>query len=644
MQSPLDGSMAWRALLLALLSLLVVSTPLGAQSEEPFSLNMEDAELRSLIQTVSERTGRNFIVDPRVNARVTVVSSQPVDDRELYSIFETILAVHGFAAIESEGVTRIVPAATAKQSAVPTMEGEGQTPDRVITRVISVDNVSASQLVPILRPLLPDQAHLVAYEPTDRLIVTDSAANIERIVDIVDRVDQPIESETEMIRLEHASADEVSQILRTLQERPGDQQADVRVAVDARTNAVLIRGDEATRLEIRTLIANLDTPLSREGDTSVRYLRYANAEDMVEILEQVSQRREEEGEGGTDDQEVIIQSDGATNSLIIQASPARMRSIDAVIRQLDIRRAQVVVEAIIVELTTDRARELGVQFFFDGSNGDRPAGLTSFGGSGSNIVELSVNPESVGSGLSLGMTGASGGVDFGALLRVLSSDAETNILSTPTLVTLDNEEAEIVVGQNVPFVTGQFTGEAAGSADARSPFQTIERRDVGLTLRVRPQINEGDTIKMEIEQEVSNIAQSVQTASDLITNTRSLKTTVLVDDDQTLVLGGLIDDQVSTRTEKVPFLGDLPLLGRLFRFDTTTTEKQNLMVFLHPRILHDRDLANTFTGEKYSYMRNAQLERRRERSQGEAADTPVLPELNIPSIRLYHEGDADSPG
>lgn len=647
MNSPLKGPAANRSPWFGLLLLLAVSMPVGAQSDEPFTLNLENAELASLIQTVSQRTGRNFIVDPRVRAQVTVISSQPVNDRELYEIFETILAVHGYAAIESGDVTRIVPSATAKQSAIP-VQGEGPTGEGIVTRVVSVDNVSAPQLVPILRPLLPQEAHLVAYQPTNRLIVTDSAANIERIVDIIRRVDQPVESEIDMIRLEHASADEVAQVLETLRTRQGDQQADSQVAVDARTNSVLIRADEATRLEMRTVIANLDTPLVREGDTKVQYLRYANAEELVGILENLSQvKAAAEGEGQAQgggkpgERDVVIQADPSTNSLIIQAPPSQMRAIDAVVQQLDIRRAQVAVEAIIVELTTDRARELGFQLFFDGSDTDRPAGLTSFGGSGSNIVELATTPESVGSGLTIGVSDMTNGIDFGALLRVLSSDADTNILSTPSLVTLDNEEAEIVVGQNVPFITGQFAGTDVG-ADVRSPFQTIERRDVGLTLRVKPQINEGDMIKMEIEQEVSNIAQSVQAASDLITNTRSLKTTVLVEDGQTLVLGGLIDDQVRTRTEKVPFLGDIPILGRLFRFDSTTTDKQNLMVFLHPRILNDRKLANSYTGGKYSYMRRKQLERRRGESAIEGGTMPVLPELELPEINLYYQGDAQS--
>lgn len=618
--------------------LVTAGTPVLGQSDKTISLNMENAQLRSLIHTVSERTGRNFVVDPRVNAKVTVISSEPVDDQELYKIFETILAVHGYAAVEFEGVTRIIPLVAAKQSAVPVRDRD-DAEGGIVTRVVTVEHIPAAQLVPILQPLLPQEAHLAAYQPTDRLIITDSAANIARIVEIIRRVDQPIDSEIEIIHLEHASADEISRVLETLKTNQGEEgPPGPTVAVDARTNSVLIRGDEKSRVSMRTVIANLDTPLVRDGDTKVRYLRYANAEELVEVLRNMQQPgavQSDEDDPGS--QEVVIQADAATNSLIIQAPPNRMKSLESIIRQLDIRRAQVLVEAIIVELSTDRARELGFQFFVDGSAENRPSGLTSFGASGSNIVELAIRPESVGSGLTLGVADTSDGIDFGVLLRVLSSDADTNILSTPSLVTLDNQQAEIVVGQNVPFITGQFTGEQAGG-DARSPFQTIERRDVGLTLRVIPQINEGDTIKMEIEQEVSNLAQVTQQASDLITNTRELRTTVLVEDGQTLVLGGLIDDQVRTRTEKVPFLGDIPLLGRLFRFDSTRTEKRNLMVFLHPRILHDKRLANTYTGEKYSYMRSEQLRRRQESTRLDSGEMPVLPELNLPEIEMRYEG------
>jgi general secretion pathway protein D len=616
---------------------IVVSAPALA---EPFTLNLQNAELRSLIQTVSKRTGRNFIVDPRVNAKVTVVSSTPVNDRELYDVFLSVLAVHGYAAVPQGDVTKIVPAVAAKQDAIPS--GETQSGSQLVTRVVTVEHVNAAQLVPILRPLLPQEGHLAAYQPTNRLIVTDSGANIQRIMQIIDRVDRPVESDIDVVRLEHASASEVVRILGQLasQAQQGQDQTGgrARLAADTRSNSVLISGSREERLRMRGLIANLDTPLEREGNTRVMYLKYANAEDMTDILQGVNEAEvsngDQSGQGGnatSNDDGVVIQADTNTNALIMTGPLDRLEGLESIVRQLDIRRAQVLVEAIIAEISQDKARELGVQFVAadTSGSGDRPAALTSFGTGGSNILEIATESALPGSGLTLGgLSEGSGGTDFGVLIRALASDANNNILSTPSLVTLDNEEAEIVVGQNVPFVTGSFSSNQTGGS-ATNPFQTIERRDVGITLKVKPQINEGDTVKMNIEQEVSSLSSSAQTTADVVTNKRSLKTTVLVKDDQTLVLGGLIDDTVRTTDERVPLLGDIPVLGRLFQYQRTNKIKQNLMVFLHPRILREKQLADYYTGEKYNYMRAEQIDRQRRKQTLMIDDLPELPELEL---------------
>ncbi|MDZ7788690.1 MAG: type II secretion system secretin GspD [Halofilum sp. (in: g-proteobacteria)] len=625
------------ALALSLVLAIVVSAPALA---EPFTLNLQNAELRSLIQTVSKRTGRNFIVDPRVNAKITVVSSTPVNDRELYDVFLSVLAVHGYAAVPQGDVTKIVPAVAAKQDAIPS--GEAQSGSQLVTRVVTVEHVNAAQLVPILRPLLPQEGHLAAYQPTNRLIVTDSGANIQRIMQIIDRVDRPVESDIDVVRLEHASASEVVRILGQLasQAQQGQDQTGgrARLAADTRTNSVLISGSREERLRMRGLIANLDTPLEREGNTRVMYLKYANAEDMTDILEGVNEAEvsngDQSGQGGdatSNDDGVVIQADANTNALIMTGPPDRLEGLESIVRQLDIRRAQVLVEAIIAEISQDKARELGVQFVAADTSGDSdtPAALTSFGSGGSNILEIATESALPGSGLTLGgLSEGSSGMDFGVLIRALASDANNNILSTPSLVTLDNEEAEIVVGQNVPFVTGSFSSNQTGGS-ATNPFQTIERRDVGITLKVKPQINEGDTVKMDIEQEVSSLSSSAQTASDVVTNKRSLKTTVLVQDDQTLVLGGLIDDTIRTTDERVPLLGDIPVLGRLFRYQSTNKVKQNLMVFLHPRILREKGLADYYTGEKYNYMRSEQIDRQRKKQTLMIDELPELPELEL---------------
>jgi len=636
---------AW---LLVLLGLLFA--PPARAADEPFQLNLQNADLRSLIQTVSKKTGRNFIVDPRVNAKVNVVTSSPITDRELYDIFLAVLSVHGFAAVPSGDVTKIVPSTAAKQDAIPT--GESDSGAQLVTRVVTIEHLNAAQLVPILRPLLPQEGHMAAIQSSNRLIITDSADNIGRLLQIVRRVDRPTESGIELVRLEHASAAEVVRMLGSLEPAGGQQggaDGGARLAADTRTNSVLLRGDRDYRLRMRTLIANLDTPLEQQGNTRVIYLRYANADDLVSILQGVSdaQVEDEETQSGGDSK-VVIQADPNTNSLIVTGPPDRLDGLEQIVRQLDIRRAQVLVEAIIAELSEDNARELGVQFGIDDSDDGNVGVLTSFGGAGTNIVGLAADPTSIGSGLSIGgVDEDADGADFAVLIRALASDADNNILSTPSLVTLDNEEAEIVVGQNVPFVTGQFSSQDTGGG-ANNPFQTIERRDVGLTLKVKPQINEGSMLKMNVEQEVSSLTSTAVSASDIVTNKRSLKTTVMIEDGQTLVLGGLIDDTVRTREEKVPLLGDIPVLGHLFRFKSTSKVKQNLMVFLHPRILHDRGLAEYYTGEKYSHLRQQQLRRKRERAELMIDDVPVLPELDLeydgmPASMRGDNGGPDAP-
>ncbi len=637
-----------QALALAVLLLAGAALPAGA---EPFTLNLQNADLRSLIETVSKRTGRNFIIDPRVNAKVTVVSSTPVNDKELYDIFLSVLSVHGYAAVPQGDTTKIVPAVAAKQDAIPGSDQQSKG-GQLVTRVVTVEHVNSAQLVPILRPLLPQEGHLAAYQPTNRLIVTDTAANIQRIMRIIERVDRPVENDIEVVQLKHASASEVVRILGQLQNQGqqgqgGSQRA--QLAADPRTNSVLVSGPRESRLRMRGLIANLDTPLERQGNTRVIYLKYANAEDVTEILEGVNKAQaQDDGQAQQGDAggsaagggEVVIQADPNTNALIITGPPDRLDALASIVRQLDIRRAQVLVEAIIAEISQDKARELGVQFVAGDTGGqDRPAALTSFSSGGSNIVQLATENALPDSGLSIGGLSEGSGTDFGVLIRALASDANNNILSTPSLVTLDNEEAEITVGQNVPFITGSFSSDQTGGS-AQNPFQTIERRDVGITLKVKPQINEGDTVKLDIEQEVSSLASSAQATADVVTNKRSLKTTVLVQDDQTLVLGGLIDDSVRTTDEQVPLLGDIPAVGRLFSYQSTQKMKQNLMVFLHPRILRDPETANYYTGEKYSYIRSEQLERRRKKENLLIDDLPRLPELDL----RRGAGAADSGG
>jgi len=657
----------------------LLARPAMAQ-EGTFTLNLKNADIHSLIQTVSRQSGRNFVVDPRVKARVTVISSKPLNSDELYETFLSVLQVHGYSAVPSGDLIKIVPDVNAKQGPVPAYDAEAGNSDQLVTQVIKVENVPAAQLVPILRPLVPQQGHLAAYAATNSLIVTDRASNIGRLITIIKGVDRADNDEVEVIQLRHASAAETIRIVQSLQSRGGQPNGTpgaVRFAADERTNSILLSGDQAARVRMRGLILNLDTPVPSAGNTRVIYLRYANAADLLTILSGVSAGQAQIGTGGDDSDaggntaqapaapsvdangvpvpqtgvptaslvrratqqndrpNVDIQADEDTNALIITAPPDEMRSILAVIEQLDIRRAQVLVEAIIAELTVNNSAQLGVNFAVDGSNDNRPVAITNLGGATQQLagqfaaVEAGGAPAlSGGLSLALGRFG-SGGIDFGILLSAIASDSDNNILSTPTLVTLDNQEAEIVVGQNVPFVTGQQL-----SASNNNPFQTIERQDIGISLKVKPQINEGNNIKMEIEQEVSDVSNTAVTgATDITTNTRRIQTTVLVEDGQTLVLGGLIDDQINDTRDKIPLLGDIPLLGSLFRYRTTSKFKRNLVVFLHPTILRDPETADFYSRSKYEDVRTLQrgLFPSREGT-GETA-RPSLPDLH-----LYFDG------
>ena len=632
-----------------LLIWLVCGMPVHA---EEVTLNLKDADIGALITTVAEVTDRNFIIDPRVKGKVTVISTRPMDSEEVYQVFLSILKVHGFAAVPSGEVIKIVPDVNAKQDGIPTAnEGRPGRGDEMVTRVVQVDNVAAAQLVPILRPLVPQQGHLAAYPATNVLIISDRASNVERLLTIIRRIDQVSDSEIEVITLQYASDAEVVRVLTSLKRAtPGAKGAAAAagggqvLVADERTNSVLLSGDRASRLRMRAIISHLDTPLDTGGNTDVIYLRYADATEIVDTLlgvGKIEQKESQQGKGkavapkGAFD----IQADEATNSLVITAPPDIMRTLKLVISQLDIRRAQVLVEAIIAEVSEDTAQELGVQWAFSGlEDGSGPIGLVNFTNSGSLIADL-VNgvadladggtfPSIVDNAL-LGVGKNNGSFNYLAVMNLLNSDANSNILSTPTLVTLDNEEAEIVIGENVPFVTGSFTSTGA-SDGATNPFQTIQREDVGLTLKIKPQINEGDALKLEIEQEVSSIADSVAGASDIVTNKRSIKTNVMVDDGQVVVLGGLIEEQIKESIQKVPFLGDIPFLGVLFRSKTADVNKTNLMVFIHPVILRDAALTKVYTNSKYNYIRALQM-------QQDEDGVNMLPDKHHPVIPLMEE-------
>ena len=594
-------------------------------AETGVTLNLKDADIRSLIETVAEATGRNFVVDPRVKAKVTVISARSMNREEVYQVFLSVLQVHGYATVKVGEIIKILPDVNAKQG--PVLTGDGNTHatgDELVTRVIPIKNVPAAQMVPILRPLVPQQGHLAAYPNSNVLVISDRAANIQRLISIIDRIDRPDSQEIEVVQLEHASAAEVVRIIDSMrrQNAQGQVPGGTTLAADDRSNSILLSGDNAARLRIRGLIAHLDTPLQGGGNAQVVFLKYAKAAELAPILLGISQFEAEGQQGnangagtGASLQRVDIQADESTNALIITAAPAKFDSIRRIITQLDIRRAQVLIEAIMAEVSTGLSKELGVQYAYvptERSSGTTPAVGQLFSNSSADIAGLIAGGtdaalSAVASGFFVGAAKVGGKDNFAALLRALEGDSATNILSTPQLLTLDNEEAEIVVAQNVPFITGQYTNTGSGTDTAVNPFQTIEREDVGITLRITPQINEGDSVILNVEQEASSLSPS-PIASDLITNKRSIKTTVLAQDEQTIVLGGLIEDRYTDDVQKIPLLGDIPLLGHLFRSTNTTKDKQNLMVFIHPVIIRDPATASYVTNSKYSFMKARQIE------------------------------------
>ena len=629
MNNPIQSPAGLRSVLATLTAVLVLclSGPAVLAQGPTITPNYKDADLRQIIEAVSAITGKNFIVDPRVRAQVTMLSSQPMSPDAFYAAFLSILEVHGYIAVPSGDLIKILPDANARQ--VPGAEartGRDGMGDDIVTQVVTIRNVGAAQLVPILRPLIPQYGHLAAHQASNMLIISDRAANVNRIMRIIQRIDLGADAEIEIIALQHASAGDVVRVVSALQQASagGETGKPLGLVSDDRTNSVLISGDDMARLRLRALISHLDTPLEDGGNTQVIYLRYADAEDLsTRLREQITAIPGQAGEGGRPaggprSENVVIWADPGTNALVITAPTEVMRSLRMVIDKLDIRRAQVLVEAIVAEVAYNRVAELGVTMAMDGSNDNNIIGLTKLG-AGGNISDLigSILGGSAGIGQALGglppglilgggRLGSDSGTNWGIVLRALLSDADTNVLSTPSIVTMDNEEAEIKVGQEVPFLTGQFTNTGAAQGVV-NPFQTIERKDVGLTLRVTPQINEGNAVVMTVSLETSNLSRSgTGGAVDLITNQRSITQRVLIEDGEILVLGGLVSDDLIQSESRVPLLGSIPGIGRLFRSESAITEKRTLMVFLRPVILRDSTQASMETNAKYRLMQNAQ--------------------------------------
>lgn len=655
------------ALAATLAGLLLVSTQTLAQrSGERITPNFKDADITQIIEAVSMATGKNFIIDPRVRAQVTMLSSTPMTPAQFYQAFLAILQVHGFVALPDGNVTKIVPDANMRQMPGDDLPSHvGANSDEVVTQVIAVKNVSATQLVPVLRPLMPQNAQLSAVTGSNMLILSDRAGNVNRMMRIIERIDQVGNADIDVIQLQSATAADTARVLNSLISQSGENGMSVKVVADDRSNSILISGDASQRLRLKALIAHLDTPVDSGSETQVRYLRYADAEDLASKLkEQLSANGSSgSGSGNTSQTRVAAQpvpnaqgntgplptgsaasassaptgaatislaggtatiwADKNTNALVITAAQRTMRAVNAVIDKLDIRRAQVLVQAIIVEVTADKTRDLGVNWAVDGSASSVGVGGFVSAIGGSSIVDLyndytssSLTSTALsGTSLAVGRLSAAG-VNFAALLRALSSDTRTDVVSYPTVVTRDNQEAKMEVAQEVPFLTGQYTTTSGTS----SAFQTIQREEVGTILTVTPQINEGDAVLLKLQIESSSIAPSNDGAVDIVTNKRTINTSVLVKDGGTLVLGGLVSDSATNSQAEVPLLGRIPFLGELFRTRNTEKVKNNLLIFLQPKILRTDAQAALETDSKYNYVQNEQKLNSR--------DTIVLPLLH----------------
>ncbi len=617
-----------------------------AADDRTWTLNFRDSDIQEVIKFVADATGKTVVINPLVKGKVRVISTEPLNSEQLYDLFLSVLEIHGFTAIESGNIVRIIPGKEARSSPSPLSDRKNLVNDSYITQVIPLHNVSAVKVLPVLRPLVPQQSHLAAYEAGNAIIIADTAANIARIRALIERIDQASVTETEMVSLQYAQAEEVVRIVEKLQSREagkgaGPESQQLMVA-DARTNSILIHGDDLERERIRALILRLDQPGPQTGNVRVVYLEYAKAESLAKVLTNVIQNIAKSG-GGDDrngvTQQATVEADEDTNALLITAEGEVLQSLLQVVKRLDIRRAQVLVEAIIVEMEDILGRDLGIEWLFQnnrsgafGSSIDLSDNNSKIGGIvGSVADDDGANIPSVGgalttiAGQSFGIGRIDDHISFSVLVNALQQDTDANILSTPNLLTMDNHEASITVGQNVPFITGSFSNTGNGSSIPSNPFQTIQRESVGINLKVTPHINEGDAVVLDIEQEVSSLTGAA--ASDIITNERKINTQVLVDDGQTVVLGGLIKDDVQESVQKVPLLGSIPLLGRLFRSTSTNVTKTNLLVFIRATIIRDGKALTGATADKYRYIRDKQLQRRATgNSWINQESLPVLPE------------------
>lgn len=581
------------------LGLLLNALPSSAAltTQRLWTLNMKDAELRDLASEVGEITGKTLVVDARLQGKVSVQSSKALDQEGIYSLFLSVLRSQGFVALDQGDRVLIMPAVEAKT------KSSEQSGDEFVTRVLDLRNANAAEISGVVRPLVSDDAYVAPSASSNALVVSDSASNVERIRQVVSELDQAGNRSFSTVALRHAWASDVARTLNESISQTGNGPSDAKAVGDARSNRVILAGNAQARQRMAELVKAIDVPSNANDSARVVRLHHSDAKQLSKLLNGIGKRLDDGNRGGGEGKgggsSILVSADESQNALVLMADPAQLSMLDKVITQLDQPRAQVLVEAAIVEVSGDINEALGVQWAARAGN---VAGGTNFSGTGLSIGTLLGNGKDKNITLPDGAIIGIGTSNFGALVTALSSDSKNNLLSTPSLLTLDNEAAEILVGQNVPFQTGSYTTDTAG---ASNPFTTVERQDVGVTLKVTPHINEGNTLRLKVEQESSELASAPPgiTTSDVITNKRSVKSTILADDGQIIVLGGLIKDNVKTQVSKVPVLGSIPLLGRLFTSTKDVTEKTNLMVFLRPTLVRGSADAVNVSQRKYNDLR-----------------------------------------
>lgn len=646
---------------LSKVSLIVVTSLVSVSAiAEDFSASFKGTDIQEFINIVGRNLQKTIIVDPSVRGKIDVRSYDVLNQEQYYKFFLNVLEVYGYAVIEMDnGILKVIKDKDAKTASVPVVGNDSTiSGDQVITRVVPVKNVSVRELSPILRQLNDNAGagNVVHYDPSNIILLTGRASVVNRLAEIIKRVDQAGDKEVELVELKNASATEMVRIVdslsKTADAKSTPELLQPKLVADERTNSILISGDPKVRQRLKKLISQLDVEMATKGNNQVVYLRYAKAEDLVDVLTGVSENLQAEkdsqaGAGSNSKAKVMITADAGTNALVLTAPPDIMKALQEVISQLDIRRAQVLIEALIVELAEGEGIDLGVQYgnletgsMVQYSNANARIGEVAVGIQeaqdvpGSTVISddgaTTVNPDTQGdfSTLAAALSGVNGAAlsivkgDWTALISAVATSSNSNILSSPSITVLDNSEASFIVGEEVPVVTG-----STASSDNSNPFQTVDRKEVGIKLKVTPQINEGDSIQMQIEQEVSNVL-GANGAVDVRFAKRQINTSVMVQDGQMIVLGGLIDERAQESVSKIPWLGDIPYLGTLFSYTNTTKEKKNLMVFIKPTIIRDGMSIDGLSRRKYNYIRAEQLYKAQKGLKLlPNAETPVLPKF-----------------